>query len=71
MKHIKLFENFGLDEIDKLDKRMKDLEARGFKQDRVGMRNDDLPGSLMFHQIEDPSDEEWTKFLKEVDEKIK
>jgi len=63
MKHLNLFENF---DADKLDTRVKDLEDRGFKHVRTGLRNDELESSFLYHQIEEPTDEEWKEFLGEL-----
>lgn len=70
MKNLKDFDGFlNENEMDKLDARIKELEDRGYTHGRTGMRNDDIPGYLLYHQIEEPSDEEWKEFLDELDAK--
>lgn len=71
MRNIKLYEEFGLDKIDKLDARIKQLEDRGFSHVRTRLRNDEVMQSLLYHQIEEPNDEEWTEFIEELDDKLK
>lgn len=55
----------------KFDVRMKQLEERGFTHNRVGLRNDELISSLLYHQIEIPTDDEWADFMEELDKKLK
>ncbi len=56
-------------DFSKLDTRIQQLEDRGFTHSRVGLRNDVLVSSLLYHQIEEPSDEEWAEFMAELDAK--
>lgn len=70
MKNLKTFDGFlNENEMDKLDKRIMDLEDRGYVHTRTGLKNDNIPGALLYHQIEEPTDEEWEKFLGDLDAK--
>jgi hypothetical protein len=55
--------------LDKFDTRIRQLEKLGFVHTRVGLSSDTLVSAFLYHQIEEPTEEEWVEFIAEMEAK--